>query len=831
MKCYGIGKRSLLYNAEGCYGDYCVVCEGENDIFTIMEQGIGNVVATGGMPTSEQLNELRSFKKLYLCFDSDQAGEKFTETVNKALPDIEVYKISIPCGFKDIDDYFVKFPTPIAFSALMESAVRLENDGYYTSVEGGKVSLKNRAWKLTFLVKDFDSGKQRYKGDLSHYLHDKLDDIKSGILIPDSMPKKLLAYYEPLQEAIDNHYNRNFEKKTLKELSSIYDLTNFKNEVIQAAAKQLLELDDENREEMLNSFKAAFKAKVIIEIHSAENEELINEGLDFPSSNPCQVYIMDENPMAYIYFNSNESDGNGAYIEHPCLLSSDRRIIHLDAYSKENASQAVIIDKRFKISNAVKDPIIETSRASLKHGWVQKYLANTIDPAWMKPEYIVREYERLFRGIYYTKNNNFYKTLALFCYSTYYSDLFGTLAYLYLTAEKGSGKSTILFMVSRLAFDPWYISNASTASFFRMCAQGGTIIVDEFESKASRTKNQEDDMVQLMKAGYTKDGGICARVNPDDQQKIDVYDVYCPKVVSCIGELDDVLRDRCLCLTLEKVSANIIPEYILDKEIFNNTYGGEMIKLSSLAALSALESFQEVYTRFNAISALHTDSDRGNQIVKPLYTLAAMIGSDYTSALDNILQANENSKSYVESQTTESLVRTALHILAASWVNGAQHMSSYDKSRIGITHPKVMIYFGKNLEETYELDCEFYERGFIKYDGSFVETNTFVISQIINSLYDSYYVPYKAIHFALNRIMPDNQLMGQKRTSITFGEFKNPEWFQLNNRKATAACYKFKFDVFDFNGSELLELYRQKEDSLNEELEKIKLLDDAELEY
>ena len=256
-----------------------------------------------------------------------------------------------------------------------------------------------------------------------------------------------------------------------------------------------------------------------------------------------------------------------------------------------------------------------------------------------------------------------------------------------------------------------------------------------------------------------------------------------------------------------------------------------MIKLSSLAALSALESFQEVYTRFNAISALHTDSARGNQIVKPLYTLAAMIGSDYTSALDNILQANENSKSYVESQTTESLVRTALHILAASWVNGAQHMSSYDKSRIGITHPKVMIYFGKNLEETYELDCEFYERGFIKYDGSFVETNTFVISQIINSLYDSYYVPYKAIHFALNRIMPDNQLMGQKRTSITFGEFKNPEWFQLNNRKATAACYKFKFNVFDFNGSELLELYRQKEDSLNEELEKIKLLDDAELEY
>ena len=68
-------------------------------------------------------------------------------------------------------------------------------------------------------------------------------------------------------------------------------------------------------------------------------------------------------------------------------------------------------------------------------------------------------------------------------------------------------------------------------------------------------------MVQLMKAGYTKDGGICARVNPDDQQKIDVYDVYCPKVVSCIGELDDVLRDRCLCLTLEKVSANIISNW------------------------------------------------------------------------------------------------------------------------------------------------------------------------------------------------------------------------------------------------------------------------------
>ncbi|MBQ4071687.1 MAG: DNA primase [Clostridia bacterium] len=85
-----------------------IVCEGYLDAISLHQAGINNVVASLGTAfTSEQARLLSRYtKKVFLCFDSDEAGQKATARTLKILPEagIETVVIEIP-GEKDPDDY------------------------------------------------------------------------------------------------------------------------------------------------------------------------------------------------------------------------------------------------------------------------------------------------------------------------------------------------------------------------------------------------------------------------------------------------------------------------------------------------------------------------------------------------------------------------------------------------------------------------------------------------------------------------------------------------------------------------------------------------------
>ena len=88
------------------------MCEGYLDVISLHQAGITNAVASLGTAiTAEQARLLSRYtKKVYTCYDSDEAGQKATSRAIKILSDagVETVVIEIP-GEKDPDDYIKNF--------------------------------------------------------------------------------------------------------------------------------------------------------------------------------------------------------------------------------------------------------------------------------------------------------------------------------------------------------------------------------------------------------------------------------------------------------------------------------------------------------------------------------------------------------------------------------------------------------------------------------------------------------------------------------------------------------------------------------------------------
>ena len=104
--------------------DYAIIVEGYMDVISVYSAGIKNVVASLGTAFTEEQSKLltRYTRKIYFCYDSDEAGQKATI---RALPIIlktgaEVKVIIIPDG-KDPDEYIRKHGVE-AFRELISKA-------------------------------------------------------------------------------------------------------------------------------------------------------------------------------------------------------------------------------------------------------------------------------------------------------------------------------------------------------------------------------------------------------------------------------------------------------------------------------------------------------------------------------------------------------------------------------------------------------------------------------------------------------------------------------------------------------------------------------------
>jgi len=83
-----------------------IITEGPFDAATGWEYGFPTI-ATMGSVSDNQIDIINKscLQSLYLMFDNDSAGEKFTKEVKQKLdPRIIIHEVKIPNGFKDIND-------------------------------------------------------------------------------------------------------------------------------------------------------------------------------------------------------------------------------------------------------------------------------------------------------------------------------------------------------------------------------------------------------------------------------------------------------------------------------------------------------------------------------------------------------------------------------------------------------------------------------------------------------------------------------------------------------------------------------------------------------
>lgn len=151
--------------------------------------------------------------------------------------------------------------------------------------------------------------------------------------------------------------------------------------------------------------------------------------------------------------------------------------------------------------------------------------------------------------------DNYYDIIANWIIGTYFMDYFVSYPYLFINAVKRSGKTRLLKVIAKLAFNGIYTASLTEAVLFRMpAARQCTFSLDEAEKISGKDKAS---LRLLLNSAYKKGMKIYrARKNvKSEHYEIDEFEIFMPIAIANIKGIDDVLEDRCITIIMER-SAN-----------------------------------------------------------------------------------------------------------------------------------------------------------------------------------------------------------------------------------------------------------------------------------
>ena len=103
------GCQSILFNMDALREHKEIhITEGESDAITLIQAGVENVVGgtTGaGSFDPEWIDQLRGQKRVYICYDADEAGQKGARSLAKRLGYNRCFNVELPEG-QDVNDFF-----------------------------------------------------------------------------------------------------------------------------------------------------------------------------------------------------------------------------------------------------------------------------------------------------------------------------------------------------------------------------------------------------------------------------------------------------------------------------------------------------------------------------------------------------------------------------------------------------------------------------------------------------------------------------------------------------------------------------------------------------
>ncbi len=602
-----------------------MILEGENDAITVYEQGFTNVAWIGGNFNSEMLSIMeRQNKPIYLCYDNDDVGLKYTERTDEELPHKDLRVIEFDTNYNDIDEYYRKSESPKPIDKLVSSAKKLTTDAFKIYQDREKWVIANRHKRLEFRITGRDN-KGNIVGQTDFYvdgfLKDREEDKPLGKCRANKRP---FNFY--LSDAMEKYFNTDLEDRDFDELLDIYKYCSHKSQIIKLLAKHAY--DSKDYEETIRTVRMTLGSDVcdavLKEVNDLQNSYALKEYSSIPKIRISHYFNITNND-AYFYFTYIKHDGD-AVRRLPYLLRNDRQMIRLDLLKRKDSQCLLLIDNKYELPDEVTDALFDYKECSLWSEWAIKYCEGKIAEEELNPHDILKLIETYVKKFYYFKDETIYKVLALWIYGTYYYELFGQYPYLLLNGEKGSGKSLLDTVLYMFCFNAKLAVDISEASLFRMIAvEGGTIIMDEVENLTSRKATQNSTMASLLKGGYAKQGKVY-RVNMENSTN-EGFEAFAPKVISNIFGVEDVIEDRCIRiptyrLTPTKGIKMEDPKYYIDERM------SEVREVTSKCCLSALEHFQTINAIYRNISFI-TKTARLTQILNPLYAIALYVDAIY----------------------------------------------------------------------------------------------------------------------------------------------------------------------------------------------------------
>lgn len=686
-----------------------VVLEGENDGMTVFENGYTNICWSGGtirqtsdndednpisqLDKTDQLFILeRCNKAIYTCTDNDEKGEEYVTEINNKFPHKEVFRITFGKTFNDIDDFYKKGNNNIPFEDLMKRAERLETDKFkISSGENNTWSIEDRHRKVIFTITNKDKN-DKIVGKIDFFVDGILKDREEEKALTQCRTnKRPLNFY--LDDAIQVYFNSDLDKKSFEELVSIYNFCSNKTKIIRLIAKQiyLAEKNEDNvlHEQYIDKIKRAFNNDIVDsilkEMNDLTNLDAVENFHDIPKMRISEYFNLSKND-AYFYFTMVKPDGD-VVRKLPYLLKNNKKLIRLDLLKRKDPQCLLLIDNKYELPQEVSEAVLDLRECSLNQIWVEKYVSGQIGQDELNPYELVKEVETYIRKFFYHPNETVYKVLALWIYGTYFYELFNEYPYLLLNGEKGSGKSRLNSVIYMFSLNAKLAANISESALYRTIGfEGGVFIMDEMENLTSKSANANTVMGPILKSGYAKEGGNVYRTDiKSEQNNTENFNVYCPKVISNIFGVEDVLEDR--CIRIETKSVDVSKVALEDPKLYITEKMNVVREITSKCCFSALEDFQKVAKIYYDTKFI-TSNARLTQLLSPIFAIALFAdmnkgkssslsleeiseieledyAGEYTSALKYFFETVISvTKREIESNTAEGIIKESVRTIA-----------------------------------------------------------------------------------------------------------------------------------------------------------------------
>lgn len=157
---------------------------------------------------------------------------------------------------------------------------------------------------------------------------------------------------------------------------------------------------------------------------------------------------------------------------------------------------------------------------------------------------------------------DYYPIIALWIIGTYVHKEFDTFPYLYFNAMRGSGKTRIIKLISKLSANGELLASLTDAILFRTT---GTLCIDEFEGVGKKEKSSLRELLNTAYKKGTKIKRMRKSISKEgENQVVEEFKPYRPIVMANIWGMDEVINDRCLSFILEKSQNPKITKLIED---------------------------------------------------------------------------------------------------------------------------------------------------------------------------------------------------------------------------------------------------------------------------